>query len=154
MNNFIMACSPIPSAKARSAACGFPERQRSSRTHVHHRNSFTDLQTPFPSSPYFSRRAAAGPDSPNTLYIPILFTGTGQLSQSASHAAPPKPPITECSSTVTILPVSFAARNTSSLSRGLMVCILITIASMPSAASIRMEYEPELIVRRTTGPVK
>ena len=77
----------------------------------------------------------AGPDSPNTSFTPIRFTGTGAFSDRHSHTAPPSPPITECSSTVTTLPVSLAAATTSSSSRGLIVWILITFASTPSAAS-------------------
>jgi len=42
----------------------------------------------------------------------------------------------ECSSTVTILPVSFAALITNSLSSGLIVWILITLASIFSSASL------------------
>ena len=90
---------------------------------------------PSASRPYFSSRAVAGPDSPNTSFTPIRFTGTGAFSDRHSHTAPPSPPITECSSTVTTLPVSLAAATTSSSSRGLIVWILITFASTPSAAS-------------------
>ena len=76
-----------------------------------------------------------GPDSPNTSLIPIRLTGTGAFSERHSHTAPPKPPIIECSSTVTTLPVSLAAATISSSSSGLIVWILITFASIPSAAS-------------------
>ena len=51
----------------------------------------------------------------------MRFTGTGYSSDNASLTAPPRPPITECSSTVTIFPVSFAAATMSSLSNGLIV---------------------------------
>ena len=45
---------------------------------------------------------------PNTSFMPIRLTGTGAFSARHSHTAPPRPPITECSSTVTTLPVFFA----------------------------------------------
>ena len=43
--------------------------------------------------------------------------------------------MTFASSEVTIAPVSFAALSTSSVSSGLMVCMSMTRAEMPSAAS-------------------
>ena len=94
---------------------------------------------PSASRPYFSRRATAGPDSPNTSFTPIRFTGTGAFSERHSHTAPPKPPIIECSSTVTTLPVSFAASTRRSESIGLIVWMLITSASIPSAADSSLE---------------
>ena len=64
--------------------------------------------TPAPSSLYFSSSFTAGPDSPNTSYTPIFFTGVGSFSLSTSQTALPRPPMTECSSAVTTLPVFFA----------------------------------------------
>ena len=90
---------------------------------------------PSASSPYFLSKATAGPDSPKQSCMPIVFTGVGALRESVSHTAAPSPPITECSSTVTTLPHSFAAATTSSSSRGLIVCIFMTFAFTPSAAS-------------------
>ena len=66
---------------------------------------------PSASSPYFLSKATAGPDSPKQSCMPIVFTGVGALRESVSHTAAPSPPITECSSTVTTLPHSFAASN-------------------------------------------
>ena len=88
-----------------------------------------------PSRPYFLISCAAGPDSPYTSLIPILRTFVGASAESTSHTALPSPPITECSSTVTTFPVSFAAATTNSLSNGLIVWIFTTLASIPSAAS-------------------
>ena len=78
------------------------------------------------SSPYFLISSTAGPDSPNVSITPIFRTGVGSFSESTSHTALPSPPITECSSTVTTFPVSFAAATISSSSIGLIVWILIT----------------------------
>ena len=63
----------------------------------------------------------------------LLFnTGTGASSDKTSATAEPNPPITLCSSTVTIAPVSLAALIKISLSIGFNVCILITLALIPS----------------------
>lgn len=119
--------------------------------HLFRKILFTELfyllVTPSPSSLYFARRAAAGPDSPKTSCTPIFFTGTGHFSASASQTALPRPPITECSSTVTTLPVSFAAATISSSSSGLMVWMLMILASMPSAASFSAASRAELTQR-------
>ena len=90
---------------------------------------------PSASRPYLAISLTAGPDSPNTSFTPILSTGVGAFADKQSQTAEPKPPITECSSTVTTLPVALAAAITSSSSNGLIVWMLITLASIPSAAS-------------------
>ena len=63
-------------------------------------------------------------------------TLAGAFSQRTSHTALPSPPMMECSSTVTTLPVFVADAATNSASIGLMVWMLIISASMPSAANI------------------
>ena len=55
------------------------------------------------------------------------------LAQTAAHASP-RPPIMECSSTVTTWPVLEAEATSASESSGLMVCMLTTSAEIPSAA--------------------
>ena len=85
--------------------------------------------------PYFSRRATAGPDSPKQSWIPIVLTGVGALRESTSQTAEPRPPITECSSTVTTFPHSLAAETIRSSSIGFIVWMFITLAFIPSAAS-------------------
>ncbi len=72
--------------------------------------------------------------SEDVLYTDFLHRNRAFLCQCIAYCAS-SPPITECSSTVTTLPVSFAAATTSSSSSGLMVWMLMTLASMPSAAS-------------------
>ena len=61
--------------------------------------------------------------------------GSGCLFAEASQTAPPRPPMMVCSSAVTTFPVFFADFTMSSVSRGLMVWMLMTSALMPSAAS-------------------
>lgn len=82
-------------------------------------NAFTFSQMLSASSPYFLISSTAGPDSPNVSITPIFRTGVGSFSESTSHTALPSPPMTECSSTVTTFPVSFAAATISSSSIGL-----------------------------------
>ena len=66
-------------------------------------------------------RSAAGPEWPNSSLTPMRLTGTGQCSATQELTASPRPPMMECSSTVTILPQSLAAASTRASSRGLMV---------------------------------
>ena len=89
-------------------------------------NSFTLAAILSPSNPNSLISSTAGPECPNTSFTPICNTGVGSCSDHTSHTARPNPPITECSSTVTTLPVAFAASNTSSVSNGFTVAILIT----------------------------
>src|SRR3989339_1482102 len=58
--------------------------------------------------PYLTNNSSGLPDSPNVSLMPTLAIGTGAFSTSTSATAPPNPPIIECSSTVTIAPVSAA----------------------------------------------
>lgn len=60
---------------------------------------------------------------------------TGQSAHTTSATAPPRPPRMLCSSAVTIAPVSFAAFRIASRSIGLIVCISITRAWIPSFSS-------------------
>ena len=97
-------------------------------------NFFTFSAILSASNPKTLIRAAPGPDSPKRSLTPIRITFVGAFSLSASHTAPPSPPMMECSSTVTTFPVFFADAATRSVSSGLMVWMLITSASMPSSA--------------------
>ncbi len=90
---------------------------------------------PAASSSYFSRSLTAGPDSPKVSCTPMRSIFVGHFSERTSATAPPRPPITECSSTVTTLPVLDALFMMRSVSRGLIVWMLITSASIPSSAS-------------------
>ena len=66
---------------------------------------------------------------------PTIAIFTGHFFTTTSATALPRPPITECSSAVTIAPVSEAAFTMISSSRGLIVCMSITRALMPLPAS-------------------
>ena len=52
-------------------------------------------------------------------FTPSFVTGVGNFALNASQTALPKPPITECSSTVTTFPVFFADSTIISSSKGL-----------------------------------
>ncbi len=83
----------------------------------------------------FSSSATAGPDSPKRfLYTDVLYR-CRCLSRKCPHIQRNRGLMTECSSTVTTFPHSFAAATTRSSSSGLIVWMLITFALMPSAAS-------------------
>lgn len=73
--------------------------------------------------------------------------GGGSFSLSRAQTASPRPPMTLCSSAVMTLPHSAAAFSTSSSSRGLMVCRLMTRAWMPSAASCSAAMRASLTIR-------
>ena len=89
----------------------------------------------FEVNPYFSNNSFGFPLSPNVSLTPTLKTGTGHFSETTSATADPSPPIILCSSAVTITPVSFAAFIINSSSIGLIVCMLITLAFIPSLAN-------------------
>ena len=76
---------------------------------------------PSPSSPNSFISSKAGPECPNTSFTPILVTFVGHFALNASHTALPKPPITECSSTVNTFLVFSADFTIISSSKGLIV---------------------------------
>src|SRR5207249_2798218 len=91
--------------------------------------------------PYLTMSSWCSPDSPKVSLTPTLEMGTGYDSVMASATAPPKPPITFCSSAVTSTPVFLATRTIVSESSGFTVWESTTSAETPvfervSAASI------------------
>lgn len=68
--------------------------------------------------------------------IPTPSGGTGSYLPNTSATATPNPPMMECSSAVTMALVSSATYFTKEISNGLIVCIFITRAFIPSLAKI------------------
>src|SRR2546428_178205 len=75
--------------------------------------------------PYFRRSSSASPLSPNTSWTPTMAIGAGWFAAITEAIAAPMPWTTECSSAVTIPPVSRAARSIVALSSCLAVERLI-----------------------------
>ena len=109
--------------------------------------SFEVLQMVAASRPYSRSRSHAGPEQPNLSCTPTRRTGVGSFSLRSEQTASPRPPMTLCSSAVTILPHSLAALRMMSSSRGLMVWMLMTRAWMPSAARVSAALRASLTIR-------
>ena len=71
----------------------------------------------------------------------------GLFSEITSATAPPNPPIIECSSAVTIAPLSFTAFNITSLSSGFIVDIFMTPILKPSILSSSAASRDTLTIR-------
>jgi len=75
-------------------------------------------------------------EPPNLSFTPTIAIGVGESHTIASATAPPNPPMTLCSSAVTMAPVSLAASPTAETSSGLTVCMSKTLVEIPSRASL------------------